>query len=99
MRRYPFDLAYEIFRSRLATCTRFAIVGYAFRDGYLNAVLAEEFDRRPGLPAIVVTNGANPSEVAVEAALGLPADADVPIIRNGVEHARTDAQWMRWARA
>ena len=94
---YPFSLAYEAFRKRLANCERLAIIGYGFRDLYLNQVIASVLSKvrqKPNL--LVVTQGHYPSEADIRTALRLESAYPLALLSNGVVDAIRTTDWQSW---
>lgn len=100
---YPFDLAYEVFRSGLQRSDRWIVIGYSFRDAPVNAMLRDQFSADEVPPTVlVVTHGRSPSRKLVERALGWEREEDgdsrswLTIIRSGANGVERTEKWRRF---
>ena len=57
--KFPFNLAYRMFRASLQTSDKWLIAGYSFRDRSVNKMLSEEFWRGAARPKILVIDKDN----------------------------------------
>jgi hypothetical protein len=75
--KYPFALAYDVFRSSLERSSRWLVVGYSFRDEVIIETLREVFSTDDGsVNVLVVTNRNGPSRSEVETAFGWDEDTE-----------------------
>ena len=100
---YPFSLAYDSFYNRLLTADRWLVVGYSFRDGCVNELMARAWAHRKAAPPVmVVTKGKGPTDDEVLTALGFDADVDplpshwLHTWRGGLESAPASGAWATW---
>ena len=98
--RYPFALAYEVFKKSLERSTRWLIVGYSFRDEVINEMLRDVFVADDGLVnVLVVTKGEGLSRSEVETALGWDEETDgnsvswLSFFRDGAESLMSSDEW------
>lgn len=67
----PFKIGYSVMAKGLRDANYWLIVGYSFKDGPVNKVLAEEFALRDPKPRVhVVTYGEEPSKKLIRKSLG-----------------------------
>ncbi|MDO2972226.1 SIR2 family protein [Mycobacteroides abscessus] len=102
VRRYPFNLAYEVAEDDFRTSNHWLIVGYSFRDICVNELLKRCWDSFYVKPKIlVVTKGDNPTDSDIETALGLEkgklSDYDISIERDGITDLATAPGWTAFA--
>lgn len=102
--RPPYKLAYEVLYDRLVKADRWLIAGYSFRDGCVNALLAEAWDAREDVPEVmVVSYGGDLSRDEVLSGIGYNGFTDpeptafLRICRCGVADAPRCGSWGNWA--
>ena len=80
--------AHSAFRRALATSNRLVVIGYSFRDAYLNSIISDALEENRRLGVVVVDIRTDPV-VERLSALGVKSDRIVPITGNleGVETA------------
>jgi hypothetical protein len=98
VRRYPFNLAYDVAEADFRAAENWLIVGYSFRDICINDLLKRSWDARYRKPKIlVVTLGDIPTDSDIEAAFGWQSgtmsEHDVTIERTGVVGLGETAAW------
>jgi hypothetical protein len=100
----PFNLAYQVFESRLRTADTWVLAGYSFRDECVNDLLAKVWRQRWLEPKVmVVTKGQSLTDDAVLDAVGyqplLHGDPDpatwLHVCRHGLEQAPECSTWKR----
>lgn len=102
----PFSWAYGEFKSRLDDADRWVIVGYSFKDECVNDMLKRALLKRIDDPPkiLVVTQGADPSDLTLRLALGWleyhrqcpPFEDWVRVERTGVGGALRSVAWRDW---
>ncbi len=103
VRRYPFNVAYDVAEADFRVAENWLIVGYSFRDICINDLLKRSWDARYRKPRIlVVTLGDNPTDSDIEATFGWQSDAmseqDVIIERAGVVGLGETDAWAWFCR-
>jgi hypothetical protein len=105
IREQPFALAYEIFRQRLLTASKWMIIGTSLQDEGVCAMLRAAWSGRSALPQVLlITRGANPTEKQFLDAIGWdpvwredpPTQKWLHICRDGILKAPRSLEWAFW---
>ena len=102
VKRYPFNLAYDVAESDFRRAENWLIVGYSFRDTCVNDLLQRCWDGRFQKPKIlIVTKGDNPTDADVESAFewesGSMSKHNATIERDGLVGLGGTAAWAVFA--
>jgi hypothetical protein len=99
---YPFSLAYEIFRERLARADRWMIVGYGFGDEPVNAILRTAASLKDDLSkkeleVLVIDYEREPVALRRRVAqiVGLENE-QIRVDTSGIPEAIGSAAWKKW---
>lgn len=102
---FPFNIAYDLFKTSLSFSSKWIIVGYSFRDSSINAVLQDKFSNRADRPRVlVIDRGDDLKREIVCEAFGWDSDqmgdaeSWLTISRDGVENFRNSDEWAGFVR-